>query len=159
MSWHSRVGIKLTTRIVFKLASLLDSYVYDDYTAWAEFDEFGEPVDQTELHTYPGDDNPLTHYVERYPEKAHRALANILGLEYDSIRQEVEKVRRYIAEAQAAASGTNKRGSTEGGARRKSQKTVSDNSSLTEEIHRGELGDYKQACLSSTPSDEKGLDL
>lgn len=139
---------------VFKLASLLESYAYSDYTVWAEFDELGEPVEQTELYTYPGYDSPLTHCVEQYPEKAHRALANILGLEYDLIRQEAEKVRRYNAKEQTRVSGTYKRHSTAGNSPKKSQRVaISYNSSLTEEIHRGEPGDYKQTRLSSTPSD------
>ena len=129
----------------------MESYKYTDYLDWAEFDEFGDPVNATELPVYPSDDTPLNHYVEQYPEKAHRVLASILGLEYDLIREQMEKL--LLSRLQPHG-GSSKRPAAEGDTqiRKNARFAISDNSSLTEEIHQGELGDYKQTYLSSSSS-------
>jgi len=158
MFWRLREPINS-----WKLASLLQSYDYNDYEVWEDYDEYGEqiaPPSVPQLKTYPGDQSPLEYYVGRFPEEAHSTLGNILGLEYGVIRLEMKKLEEYKAGTAHLVGGSKRdKGSDEASSGRwmKMAKTVSDESSLTEEIHRGPVETYKQTQLSSFP-DESSSD-
>lgn len=54
MSWHSRMSIKLTAGIVFKLVSLLESYAYTDYIVWAQLTNSESQLTRSSFLPVPG---------------------------------------------------------------------------------------------------------
>jgi hypothetical protein len=108
-----------------------------------------------QLKLFPSNETPTLFCVRRHVEMAHLALAEILGLDYNAIEDNMRRLETYLQGSASPRHPTkSKRQDDDAILGRKSKSArpepISDCSSLTEEIHRGPTGQYRQTHISST---------
>ena len=91
----STTTLRANLRAGQHLIALLEFYDYKRFDLWENYNEMGEPIEQTQLRIIPTDQTPASYYVPLFPIEAHCALADLLGLDYPAIQKEMEKGYKY----------------------------------------------------------------
>jgi hypothetical protein len=114
-----------------------------EFTAWEDWEEDRDPKDQLKLQR--SNQTVAEFYVERNPKAAHYELASRIGLEYGAIEDLIERFEDYDESPTGDIPTKRKERADKGSSSERA--SPSNASLLTEEIHWGRIGNYKQTQL------------
>lgn len=135
-----------------QLASLLQSYGYNDFEIWGEYDNMGERIERSQLHTFPVNTSPL-EFSSTYTPRRHTTRLRIfsgLNTRTFAARWKHSRTTRPRLLSEVKEKMTWKRTYVSVGQRSKLKRRCRIIHPYGRN-HRGEIGDYKQTRLSPTP--------